>query len=998
MAHRLPPRAGHSWPLSSIIWIASWAVCLIPAHAAVTPTGDTDPAPGDGYWTTGGDFDTETWIGKSGNGGLTIDGGSTWLSRYGNLGGAPGTLGSVVVSGVGSSWEGLIGLNVGVSGTGQLEINDGGYVEFYVSIGEWAGSSGSVTVRGNDSILMARGFLEVGTRGMGRLVVEDGGLVTGGNTGDPGSNFGTIGTYAGSNGEAIIRGEGSTWEALSLAAGFDGTGSLLIEAGGTARSVNGYIGYNPGSRGSVKITGVGSAWENSNLFYVGDDGNAELMIEDGGTLTSSRAIIGDRAGITGNVTVHGEDSSWTNQGEMLIGVAGTGIMVIEDGGVVSTHHGRLGATAGGSGSMVVTGAGSTFSSSGDLSVGHYLSTGSLTIQDQGVVDVGDRFQVHSDSFVVFADGRLNAGELQVDAANLSGTGTIHTRGISGEGYSMNFDGSSVSNTVLTNGGQDHLHLNVTADEAKPLRGNISVQNGATIHSSTGAIGYGFGSTETGRVAGPGSSWSITQDFRVGRAGAGHLVIEDGGVVNNRQGDVGSHTTTESSVIVRGEGSQWNNSLNLSIGATGNGHLLVTEGGHVSNRHGTAGLAPGSHGSISIIGPESVWTNQGSLWIGQHGSGTLSIKDGANVTSSAGLIAFDGASRGDVMVAGTGSSWIMTGGVSIGYYGAASLTIKDGGSVISHEDATLGSGLHYYGTRGSPGVAYYGKADVVISGANSSWKHDGDMLIGHLGRADVTIADGGTLSVGGDITVRGPDFGFGDPLLGRVNLHVDGNDIVNAGVSGTGNFINNDIVNLFATATLAAGIYTPITVGATSGAFLGNGTYNAFGGSFDPSTGAFTVNAIVDATGGLTEHDLSGGRFSFNAGALLAVFDQATGFGAFNATELGTGQINGEAVVADYVFDTNLSGADVLLYFNLGKKFDLADLSVWHSVAGSEWELITPDAFTYIDGWAGFAVSYFSQYAITAVPEPATYALFIGAMALAYRLLRRSSRTDIGYRM
>ena len=79
---------------------------------------------------------------------------------------------------------------------------------------------------------------------------------------------------------------------------------------------------------------------------------------------------------------------------------------------------------------------------------------------------------------------------------------------------------------------------------------------------------------------------------------------------------------------------------------------------------------------------------------------------------------------------------------------------------------------------------------------------------------------------------------------------------------------------------------------------------------------------------------------------------------------------------------------MLLSFNVGEGLDAESFEFWHrDDAVSPWTLIDPDLASYADGWVNFTVTGFSDYALT-VPEPETYALVFGVLALTAVLSRR----------
>ena len=59
---------------------------------------------------------------------LTIQTGGTLANSFGTIGNLPGGLGTVTVTGAGSSWSNAGSIVVGGQGTGTLTIQDGGTV------------------------------------------------------------------------------------------------------------------------------------------------------------------------------------------------------------------------------------------------------------------------------------------------------------------------------------------------------------------------------------------------------------------------------------------------------------------------------------------------------------------------------------------------------------------------------------------------------------------------------------------------------------------------------------------------------------------------------------------------------------------------------------------------------------------------------------------------------------------------------------------------------
>ncbi|MGU3401511.1 autotransporter domain-containing protein [Brucellaceae bacterium D45D] len=217
-------------------------------HAqTITPSGDipqwngSSPIPNP--WLVGGDL----LVGASGTGTLTVEAGGSVSNGTGVIGQSPGSEGTVMVMGVGSSWDNSGNLNVGGFGTGTLTLKAGGSVS---------------------------------------------------------NAIGYIGLLIGSEGTVTVTGAGSMWEnRAGLSVGRFGTGSLRVEAGGRVSNANGIIGQNSGSEGTVTVTGAGSSWDNRGTLYVGYNAAGTLTVEDDGSVSATNVILALNTGSSGTLVV-----------------------------------------------------------------------------------------------------------------------------------------------------------------------------------------------------------------------------------------------------------------------------------------------------------------------------------------------------------------------------------------------------------------------------------------------------------------------------------------------------------------------------------------------------------------------------------------------------------------------------------------------------------------------------------------------------------------------
>lgn len=352
----------------------TWAQ-TVQADGMVTPFPNPNPVPS-GHWNPG-----ETiYLGLSGTGSLLIaEGGS--VTGNGQIG--YGGHGSVTITGAGSTWNGA--LSVASYGSGHLLLENGGQITSGGGvIGDWMGTQGSATVRGPGSVwgsVSTNGIRYVGIYGTGNLTIEDGGQVN--------NQEGYIGLWAGSQGSVTVTGAGSQWNNSSvISVGNSGTGSLTISNGGNVTTGPGssgsFVGQS-GGRGSVLITGSNSLWTNNNNLGVGNSGTGELSVENGGRLvTQGGTNLGSNSSGSGRITVSGSGSEWTSGQGVTVGSAGTGELAISNGGTVSLALGYVGSGSGSYGKVTVTGTGSTWNTLLNIDVGRF-GTGELIIANGGAV-------------------------------------------------------------------------------------------------------------------------------------------------------------------------------------------------------------------------------------------------------------------------------------------------------------------------------------------------------------------------------------------------------------------------------------------------------------------------------------------------------------------------------------------------------------------------------------------------------------------------------------
>ena len=152
-------------------------------------------------------------------------------------------------------WEFGAELFVGETGAGEITINGGSIVSgSFASIGEKATAIGTAFVTGEGSKWESSDVRWVGNEGKGTLHIRDGGSVT--------NSHARIGVTSTSDGTAFVTGAGSTWEnSHEFAVGFEGAGTLVISEGGlVTNNRHGRLGARASGLGTVSVTGPGSSW------------------------------------------------------------------------------------------------------------------------------------------------------------------------------------------------------------------------------------------------------------------------------------------------------------------------------------------------------------------------------------------------------------------------------------------------------------------------------------------------------------------------------------------------------------------------------------------------------------------------------------------------------------------------------------------------------------------------------------------------------------------
>ncbi len=416
------------------------------------------------------------YAGYFGTGALNITNGGAASSTSVWLGRENGSTGTATVDGLGSTWNTGDALLVGALGAGTLNVTNGGAVSSSACwMGVGSGSAGVVSVDGAGSTWNSGG-INVGSLGPATLNISNGGTVSagfvsvGGNTTSPcavnfGANGGTLTTamlYASPMqlaGTGTINTQGlvsdlnlvfASTSALrqtfvlnslpgqditlhvdipqgvnnsALGAGYQGTGSLVIENGCTVASNGACLGYNSGSTGTATVSGAGSTWTSSQV-QVGCYGTGTLNVVNGGTVYESSTVpfeVGYSGPGTLNVT--GGTVNVNQSAPFCVGYGGSGRLYVTGGGTVDSGQGFIGYNSGSAGAVTVDGAGSTWGISGNLAVGSNIAS-SLSISG-GAAVTANGLSINSAASLVAIDvGRGSSLALGFGHGTISNSGTV----------------------------------------------------------------------------------------------------------------------------------------------------------------------------------------------------------------------------------------------------------------------------------------------------------------------------------------------------------------------------------------------------------------------------------------------------------------------------------------------------------------------------------------------------------------------------------------------
>ena len=726
------------------------------------------------------------------------------------------------------------------------------------------------------------------------------------------------------------------------------SGSFLIANGGGGASTE-------FDATNLTFTSGGLAVEDQNLVNLNTVGANQSVYLDNGSWSPTGSIDNaDEIGLYNNASLTVGDYDASN--------------LDFDSGTVTTTGSLTNLDTLGANNAVVIDGGEWLPTGGDI------SAGSVTVENDGLLGVGTDFST----------GTYDATNLTLTSGTLSTNHDITNLDTLGAGATVELfaeaDWSPAGNieagTVKLNGGT----LNVGDYDATNLPLSFDGGDAGGTLVTTGALTNLDGLTSTLSVTVDGGTWNTTGDID-----AGSVTVQNDGNLGVADLDASNLTLTAGTVTATGALTHLN-----TLSSTD--QTIVLDGGTWSP---TGNVSPGN---VTV-------QNNATLTVGDY--------DATRLTLSNGTVASDG-SLTNLPTIGSDTTIDITLGGTID-----SATTLDRGTINATElDAT-----HVTFVSGTINVAGGPLTNLDTLGANqavtldnASWSATGDIDGGNVtltNNASLTVADydtanltftSGTVEATGTLT-------HDQQLAANQTVRLNGGSATyDVGIDLQ---LSAGTIELANGGTLDVGSHTATVLDADTISFeTGGGAIALDGGTLNlasldtafslGSNGEVTGNGRIFGdvglgTGGLIDGDATG----------LEIFGNVNGTGTLaDLTLHGTldignspGQINLQGVTLGdgSLITMSIEGTDAGQFDTLiGDAFtdvSAGSLSISFTFtpeASNTWQLITGDmdplSFGSISTPTGWALN--SSGMLSAVPEPSTYAMIFGGLALAFAAHRR----------
>ena len=876
-------------------------------------------------------------------------------------------------------------VNASQSWAGTTTVNSGA---FTTANGVTLASSAIVVAGGTVATTSANTFADTAT-----LTVNSGRLSIGGSD-TVASLAGTGGTVDLAAGTTLTAGDAG---ATSYAGSITGSGGFT-KVGSGALTLSGNNSYGGGalvSQGAL----VGGA---STSF-----GNGSVVLGDGNTGTSSIVLM---ANSSGNTTI-ANAITVANLGTGLVSIGGTntgsssanawtGTLTLNRNVQVfgDTTPGSSGRTSflgqiTGSGGITVTQGRVTLQNGTNNFTGPVVVNSGATLQ----LDVNNGLnEVIPNSAAVTVNGALNfaSGGGTETIGSLAGSGTVSSV-VSGN-YSLVVGGSTNTtfSGVITSG-SGVIGLTKSGAGTLLLTGSNGFTGGSSLNGGTLGVGSANALGSSGTISFGGGtlqySASNTTDYsgRFSNAASQQYSIDTNGqnvtLGSNLTSSGGSFTKLGAGDVTLSGTNSYGGGTVVSagrlVGTTTSLQGAITNNAAVEFAQAASGTYAGSmtgSGSLTKSGAGTMTLSGSNSYAG--GStvsagrlvGTTASLQGA-ITNNA-EVEFAQATSGTYAGSITGSGSLTKSGV-----GAILLTGSNGftgGAALNAGTLAVGSA----NALGSSGTISFGGGTLQYSASNTtdysgrfsnaaSQQYSIDTNGQNVTLAASLTSSGGSFTKlgGGNLILSGSSTFSGPTTVSAGRLSVNGSlgntaVTVQSGAEVGGSGAIGGVVNVLAGGTLSPGnSIQSLAVAATT--FSGSSTFKYEYDSTNPASLAAAADLLV-----------VNGNLTINSGAILTLTDLASSKQPFVNYSTNFALINYAGAWNGGLFTYNGT--------------ELAD-GVWFLVGSQEWQIDYNRSSSA--GLANFTGDYLpssSFVAITAVPEPSTWALALAGLAAAGFLIRR----------
>lgn len=257
-----------------------------------------------------------------------------------------------------------------------------------------------------------------------------------------------------------------------------------------------------------------------------------------------------------------------------------------------------------------------------------------------------------------------------------------------------------------------------------------------------------------------------ENLNVGLNAAATLTVDGGSTLNNVVGLIGNQAPANGVATVTGAGSTWTNASDLRVGDSGTGTLHVLAGGTANSSSGEIGRSLGSNGTATVSGTGSNWTT-GNFFIGSRGTGSLNVLNGGTASGANALLGrLTAGADGSVTVSGDGSTFSLNNRIVVGELGSATVTAANGGVVDAPGNLILAD------QAGSSGTLRFGIGDDGTGTVASGLINVGGTMSSGLGTSvfDLVVDPGVSLDIGDMFTLV--DYGTLDAAFAFSNIADD----------------------------------------------------------------------------------------------------------------------------------------------------------------------------------------------------------------------------------